>query len=178
MSFGRFSDSGVGIIDVETLAISTLTARGKTPRGRQLTQAGLPLFAVQTWSERNYGLPMLPARNPKRLAVGGWPVGATDGKSLYFHSRKDLKIHQISVNPPGKPVAVCDMPYTYYPAITADGKRVAYPDRENLVVLDIATRQAAYHPPSGQVERLLRRMTSGWKTFGLRVVRRRPRRTG
>ncbi|MGO8753227.1 MAG: hypothetical protein ACLQNE_45400 [Thermoguttaceae bacterium] len=47
----------------------------------------------------------------------------------------------VAFDPPDEPVTVCDMPYTLCPTITADGKRTAYLDRENLVVLDIQTHK-------------------------------------
>jgi Tol biopolymer transport system component len=101
-------------------------------------------------------------KNHKRIAEGDWPVWAKDGKSLYFHSRKERKIFKISVDPPGKPVAVCDMPYTLYPSITTDGRRTAYFDQENLVVLDIQAGKPIAKRHLGKWSRFV----AGWSPDG------------
>ena len=44
---------------------------------------------------------------------------------------------KIGTDSSGEPLPVCDMPYSFYPAITADGKRIAYLKQNELVVLDI-----------------------------------------
>jgi formylglycine-generating enzyme required for sulfatase activity len=169
VSFSRNSDGGVGIVDVETLAVTTLIASGKDPAWSP-RDANMIAFVRERWT-RTSGLPPTKdediwitdasGKNAKRIAQGGWPVWAKDGKSLYFHSGKGWKIFQISVDPPGYPVAVCDA-HNWYPPITADGKRTAYVDHDELVVLDIQTRKPLANRHLGKWPGFL----AGWSPDG------------
>jgi hypothetical protein len=87
----------------------------------------------------------------RKIADGGWPVLAGDGKSLHFHSRQQMKILRLNVDSPAEAVTVCKMPYSYYPPITADGKCTAYLHQDELVVLDTVSGKP-----------LMKRMLTGW----------------
>lgn len=141
VSFSMISGGGIGIVEVGTLAVSTLIAPGKDPAWSPHDANMIAFVRGSTPDDEEIWFTDATGKNPKRIAQGGWPVWAKDGKSLYFHSRKEREIFQVSIDPPGEPLAVCDMPYTSYPPITADGTRTAYRDRENLVVLDLRTRK-------------------------------------
>ena len=140
VSFSRGLNGGISIVDVKTLTFSTLIAPGTDPAWSPHDTNMIAFVRGAKLNDEEIWITNLSSKNSKRIAQGGWPVWAGDRRSLYFHSRKEGKILQISVDPPGEPVAVYDMPYTFYPPIRVDGKRTAYVDHENLVVLDIQTR--------------------------------------
>ena len=150
MPFG----TGIGIVYSETAAVSYLAASGKdatwSPRDQKLVAfaRGEYVDNEEVWITDTSGM------NPRKIADGGWPVWAGDGKSLYFHSRKKMMIMKIAIDPPSEPVPMCKMPYSYYPAITADGKRTAYLDQNELAVLDIESGKP-----------IARRQLTGWSGF-------------
>ena len=152
----------VGIVNVETLAVSTLIAPGKDPAWSPRNANMIVFVRGLEADDEEIWITDVSGRNPKWITRGHWPVWAMDGKSLYFHSRKLEKIFQISVDPPGKPVELCDMPYTLYPCITADGKRMACFDEEELVVLDIPTRKPLAKRHLGKWDGFL----AGWSPDG------------
>ncbi len=150
MPFG----SGVRIVNVETLAVSDLSAPGKDPAWSPRDEKLVALVRGDEAHEEEVWIADTSGKKPSKIADGGWPVWASDGKSLYFHSRRTMKIMKIGIDPPGEPAPVCDMPYAYYPPVTGDGKRTAYLDRDELVVLDIETQEA-----------LAKRRITGWYGF-------------
>ncbi len=73
----------------------------------------------------------------RRLCDGAWPSWSIDGKTLYCLWRG--KIVAVHVDPPQSPTTdVCAMPYRY-PAISPDGKRVAFGNGGKLIVIDCKT---------------------------------------
>ena len=126
MPFG----SGVRSVNVATRAVSDLTLPGKdsacSPNDGKLVAfvRGVEYQNEEVWLMDTSG------KNPRKIADGGWPVWASDGKSLYFHSRKKMEIMKIIIDPPREPVSICKMAHNLYPPITADGKRTAYLDHK------------------------------------------------
>ena len=157
----RFS-LAVGTVNVRTLAESTLIVPGQDPAWSPHDANIIAFVRGSETGDEEIWITDASGKSLKRIAKGGWPVWAKDGKSLYFHSRDERKTFQISVDPPGKPVAVCEMPYTFYPAITADGKRTAYLDHEDLVVFDIDTRSPLARHHLGK----WRGIVAGWSPDG------------
>ena len=75
-------------------------------------------------------------KNPRLIAEGGAPSWSADGKTLYFHSRKEGKIFAAHpVETKADIAKVCDMPWSYFPAVSPDGTQVAFTDDNGLHVL-------------------------------------------
>ena len=176
VAFSNISDGGISIVDVRTLAVSPLVSPGCdpawSPRDANLIAFVSGLHAYLGSSRDDELICVANTMHPGAIGIarGGWPVWAKDGKSLYFYSRKEKKILRQSVSSPGaksvsspgQEVVVCDMPYNRYPPITTDGKRTAYLDHEELVVLDIQTRKPLAKRHLGKWRGIL----AGWSPDG------------
>lgn len=148
-----YSDTGIRIVSIDTLKVANLIAPGKDPAWspRNNDRIAFVRHNEANQDQEDIWLVDSTGKNPKKIAEGGWPVWAGDGKSLFFHSRKEMKILRVGVEPPSKAVPVCDMPFTFYPAITGDGTRAAYLCDKNLVVFD-----------TGSKKRVVERQLPGW----------------
>ena len=75
--------------------------------------------------------------NPRKLGDGGFPSWSSDGKTIFFHSRKEKQI--MAVEPDvtgGAPRELFAMPWHYFPAVAPDGKRIAFLKDGRLIVMD------------------------------------------
>jgi len=81
----------------------------------------------------------LPGDEPRRLSLGGYPSWGKDPAVVYFHSRIDETLQSIQIDEPGaQPVTVCPCP-SLYPAVSPDGKLLAYAIKSEVFVADLAT---------------------------------------
>jgi serine/threonine protein kinase len=108
--------------------------------------------------------------NGRKLVDGGMPHWAKDGKTLYFHSRKEGKIKVADVTKArivAKDFAPCAK--SLYPAVSPDGKYVAYVEGGSgkLVVLSINRKQWVEWAPHTLTE--ARGGLVGWSPDSKRV---------
>jgi alpha-galactosidase len=140
MPFG----SGLRIIDLKTGKIDDLLNFGKDPewspgQGRWIAfvKGEMGWDNTEVWIVESSG------KNPRKIAEGGWPSWSADGKTLYFRSNVQQKV--LAIEPGAKEaraVEVCDMPWSYFPSISPDGKQVSYvDDGSRLHILDRNTQQ-------------------------------------
>ncbi len=73
----------------------------------------------------------------RKLAQGGYPTFGNDSQLFYFQDRKRNVLCSIRLDEPeAKPLDVLPCP-AWYPAVSPDGKFVAYSERENLHVVSL-----------------------------------------
>lgn len=143
--FGKAQGEGLQIFDLETGTTTDLTSLGKdpawSPDGRYIAYIDEPEFNVyqseEVWLVRPTG------ESPRKIMDGGFPNWCADGKTLFVHSRKESKILAMDVdNPDAEPRVFFDRPLSWYPAVSPDGKRIAFGIRGALVVVARETGQA------------------------------------
>lgn len=135
MPFGR----GLQVVDLQTGKGVELLDFGKDPAwssgdGRWIAfvrEEGKDAERMETvWIVESSG------KNPRKIAEGGWPSWSADGKTLFFHSRKEGRI--LAVQPDESKAAVatfCNMPWSFYPAVSPDGTQVSFADPNGLHIL-------------------------------------------
>ena len=161
----RDDTGGLAVLDLETGKVSKLLAPGKDPAW---SPGDGKLIAYVTGYGDAEELKIVEAAvgKPRKLADGGFPTWSADGKSLFFHSRKQRKFMsvQVDVEKP-KPTELMDMIW-WYPAISPDGKQVAYRSGPQVLVADIASGKVLKRwrfPGSA------RGFLGGWSADGKRV---------
>jgi hypothetical protein len=171
--FGRSEPStplddanGLAILDVATGKVTELVALGKDPAwspgdGRLIAYVTGYDNAEELWVVAAAG------GKPQKLADGGFPSWSPDGKTLYFQSRKLQKLMSVRVDvEKAEPTELMGMPW-WYPAISPDGKLVAYRSGSQLLVADVASGKVLkrwQYPGSG------RGFLGGWSTDGKQIT--------
>lgn len=161
----RDDSGGLTVLDLETGKVSKLVAPGKDPAW---SPGDGKLIAYVTGYGNAEELKVVEAAGgkPRKLADGGFPTWSADGKSLFFHSRKQGKLMavQIDAEQP-EPTDLMDISW-WYPAISPDGKQVAYRSGRQVLVADIASGKVLKRwrfPGSA------RGFLGGWSTDGKRI---------
>ncbi len=127
---------GLAILDVETGQVTKLVAPGKDPAW---SPGDGKLIAYVTGSSNAERLWVVEAAGgtPRRVADGGFPSWSADGKTLFFHSRVEQKLMAVRIDAEmGEPTELAKVPW-WYPAISPDGKQVAFRSGNLLLVADI-----------------------------------------
>jgi len=161
----RDDTGGLAVLDLETSKVSKLVAPGKDPAW---SPGDGKLIAYVTGYGNAEELKVVEAAGgkPRKLADGGFPTWSSDGKTLFFHSRKQRKLMSVEVDAENsKPTELMDMTW-WYPAISPDGKQVAYRLGSQVLVADIASGKVLKRwrfPGSG------RGFLGGWSADGKRI---------
>jgi hypothetical protein len=92
-------------------------------------------------------------KNRRKVADGGYPSWSADGKTLFFHSRKTNRLMGLdpaASQPFATAKSLADVPWLY-PAVSPDGKRVAYRFGSQLLIAELDSSKAVkrYGPLSG-----------------------------
>jgi serine/threonine protein kinase/Tol biopolymer transport system component len=164
-SLGFVGNSGVAVFDPVTKETDLLIVPGKDPRwspdGRyiafvrdcevlrlpDLTAAAReiqsrPMANEEVWIIRPDGT------EPRRLAFGGWPSWSRDSKRVYYQSRVDKMFCSIPAEgTDAQPAAILPCTNTF-PAISPDGKRVAYLESASLKVKELASQKVVAQWPT------------------------------
>ena len=130
---------GLSILDVTTGKATKLVPTGKDPSwapgdGQYIAYVDGGYGAdEQIWVVEPSG------ENRRRIVDGGFPSWSPDGKTIYFHCRKQTKYMSVSVAADAAvPSEILDSKW-WYPVFCPDGKRVAYRAGDQLVLADCET---------------------------------------
>jgi serine/threonine protein kinase len=136
-----YGSSGIEILDLETGKTRLVVTSGKdpawSPDGQYIA------FVREPYRRRDYKeevwLIATHDGEPRRLALGAWPIWASDSKRLLFHSREQNVLCSIRVDDPtSEPDKVISCP-GLFPGISPDEKYVAYAVGNELRIAEIAT---------------------------------------
>ncbi|HJT35580.1 MAG TPA: hypothetical protein VJ783_26365, partial [Pirellulales bacterium] len=158
-------DDGIHRIDLPTRSVAQLIAPGHdpavSPLGKQLAYArNTDARQEEVW------LAEVDGSNRRKLADGGFPKWAADGQTLYFHSRSDGKVKAIDVTAADSTARdVVECRESFYPAVSPDGKRLAYVAGGNLTVVHLGTNDRLVRSLPGAGSGLV-----GWSPDGKQLA--------
>lgn len=154
--------SGIEILDFESGRTRLLVSFGKdpawSPDGEYIAFVREPTRV----RDREEELWIIPAAGgePRRLALGAWPIWASDSRRLFFHSHSaaDRALYSIRVDDPdAKPERFISCP-GWYPWVSPDEKYLAYAVNNELRIVELSsgsviTRWTAPVPQRGMIVR-------------------------
>lgn len=167
--FGKPRGRGLQILNLESRKTTDLISPGKdaawSPDGRFIAYVYEPRFnrplTEEVWLIKPTGEP------PRKLVDGGFPSWSADGKTVFVNSRRENKILALEVDDPNpEPRVFFDRPQSGYPAISPDGKRIAFSRRGALVVVDRETGETVLRWPTPGSRGLL----PSWSPDGNRIA--------
>jgi serine/threonine protein kinase len=140
-----YGASGIEILDIDSGKTRLLVSSGKdpawSPDGKYIAFVRQPKRGGGESTEETWIIPVT-GGEPRRLAVGHWPIWARDSKRLFFHSYADSALYSVSIDDPAaKPERIIDCPGDF-PWVSPDEKYIAYGVVNELQIMEI---------PSGQV---------------------------
>jgi len=109
----------------------------------------------------------------RRVADGGFPSWSADGKTLYYHSRRNGKIRAVRVDESGAtgpPRDVVTLDY-WYPAFSPDGKIIAALAGNEVVLIDGRTGEKLRAFPFPGGGRVPGRLVARRQETGVRGIR-------
>jgi tetratricopeptide (TPR) repeat protein len=152
--------SGIEILDLKTGTTSLLVSFGKdpawSPDGQYIAFVREPKrirdYEEEVWIITATG------KQPRRIAIGAWPIWAHDSKRLFYHSRADNMLYSIRIDEPiakRKPEISCP---SRFPWVSPDEKYVAYSAGNELRIVEpstetVKTRWTAPLPADGMLVR-------------------------
>jgi len=83
-------------------------------------------------------------KNRRKVAEGGFPSWSVDGKTLFFQSRKTFQLMAVdpaASEPSAAAKPLANVPW-WYPAVSPDGKRVAYRLGSQLAIAELDSSKA------------------------------------
>jgi serine/threonine protein kinase/tetratricopeptide (TPR) repeat protein/thiol-disulfide isomerase/thioredoxin len=167
--YGKPQRNGLQVLDLGSGKITDLTSSGAgpvwSPDGRLIAYTDRPNRdpnrTEEVWLVTSTG------QSCRKLADGGYPTWSADGKTLFVQSRKENKVFSFDVNyPDAEPKVFFDGPQSRYPAVSPDGKRIAFGRRDELVIMDRETgRMVLVWPIPGR-----RGALAAWSPDGRQVA--------
>ncbi|MBP7937725.1 MAG: tetratricopeptide repeat protein [Phycisphaerae bacterium] len=139
--FARTNQGGLQILNLQSGTISDLAAEGKdpawSPDGRYVAYVSGPHGRKRPDEEVWLVEPDARDVPPRRVAAGGFPCWSGDEGTLFVRSRVDAKLLAIRVDDPaGKPAVDFEPVIGFLPAVSPDGRRIAFAHQGLLQVLD------------------------------------------
>jgi Tol biopolymer transport system component len=142
LAYGTKDRSGLVLRDLRSGEVTEIVEAGKdatwSPDGKWIAFVKEPRYDAYTGEEIWLLSPEDGAT--RKLADGGFPQWSSDGKKLFFHSRKKRAIYAISVDQEqAEPELFYDNALSYYPAISPDEKQIAFGRGGMLTIVDRET---------------------------------------
>ena len=167
--FGRPQGKGLQILDLQSGETAELTSSGKdaawSPDGRFIAYVKEPSSNARQLEE--VWLIKPDGQSPRKLIDGGYPHWSADGKTVFVQSRKENKLFAIDVdNPEAEPELFFAGPQSWYPAVSPDGKRIAFGKPDALVIMDRETGETVLKWPTPASRGLL----PAWSPDGKQVA--------
>ena len=136
-----YGSSGIETLDLETRKTRLIISSGKdpawSPDGKYIAFVREP-YRIRDYKEEVW-LIATAGGEPRRLALGGWPIWASDSRRLFFHSREQNVLCCVRVDDPNaEPEKIMPCP-GLFPGISPDEKYVAYAVGSELRIVDIST---------------------------------------
>ncbi|HVX11620.1 MAG TPA: redoxin family protein [Pirellulales bacterium] len=140
--------SGIDRLDIASGKVTRLVAPGKdaslSPTGKIVAYVRGDGAGEEIWLADADGM------NTRKLADGGFPRWAADGKTLYFHGHKEETVKAVDVTL-AEPVLrdVAPLRDSLYPVVSPDGKSLAYVSGGKLAVVNLQTKNQVTRPLAG-----------------------------
>jgi len=129
---------GLTILDLATGKTTVLVKIGKDPvwspkDGRLIAYVCGNNQLEEIWVVASAG------GGSRKIADGGFPTWLADAKTIFYQSRKQRTLMAVDASAPAaRPKIVLPMQY-WYPAVSLDGKRVAYRSGREVIIADTKT---------------------------------------
>lgn len=154
--------SGLLVLNVETGKVRQLSKVGKDPAWSPGKGEHIAYAAGEDWRAEEVWIMDRDGANPTKLADGGFPVWCADPNTLYYQSRKQGKLMKIRIGAE-KPVPEEVMKMSWwYPAISLDGRYVAYRQGPEIRIADLASGEIVKRVPLANGRGFL----GGWSPDG------------
>ncbi|MHC4559011.1 MAG: protein kinase domain-containing protein [Planctomycetota bacterium] len=155
-----FGSSGIEILDIESRTTRLLVSFGRdpawSPDNEYIVFARGP-ERISNYQEEVWIIPVV-GGEPRRLALGTWPIWTSDSRQVFFYSRVDETLYSIRVDDPdAKRERIISCP-SRFPCVSPDGKYVAYGVGNELRIIErssgsVLTRWIAPGPTRGLIVR-------------------------
>ena len=130
---------GIVVLDLATGKTAQLAKSGKDPAWSPKADGPIAYVGGGSGAAEEIWLVEPSGKNPRKLVDGGFPTWSADGRTLFFHSRRQNKVMAIRADTAGaNPTELLGTSWMY-PAVSADGKRIAFRSGSGMVVADRAT---------------------------------------
>jgi Tol biopolymer transport system component len=139
IAFGRSGDDdGIQVLNISTGKTVYASICGKDPAWSGEVDQGIALGREAATREELWVVGSSGA-NPRMIAEGGFPSCSADGQTLFFYSSTRRALMAIGLTGEGSPAVAWELvPVPYrYPAVSPDGKRVAYKSSSELVIVEL-----------------------------------------
>ncbi|HAB19270.1 MAG TPA: redoxin domain-containing protein [Verrucomicrobiota bacterium] len=169
LAYRSGSGDGIEVLDLVRLTRSTLAEHGKdpswSPDGKFIAFVLRTNLPKPGWEE--LWLIQPDGTGLRRLGDGGYPSWSKDSRRVYAISRGDQKLVSIEVES-GSVQILGDCTESYYPAVSPDGRLVAYGSRGSFLVRDLASNEVIRTAPTGRFDGMLPAWSpdSNWVGYG------------
>lgn len=156
IAYGNSAEKTIEILNLDRMERVTLVESGEDPAwapdGNLIVFVRVTLGAIGRSEE--LWLVQPDGRNPRLLGEGGFPSWSENSRQVYAISRKNKTVVSVDVAT-GAVKNLCDMAESYYPAVSPNGRYVAYGSRGSLVVRDLTSNQVVRTVPTGRFDGVL-----------------------
>lgn len=154
--YGIGDGQGLEVFDLRTLDRTRIRSRGKdpawSPDGRWIAfvheEVHNEIRNEEVWLIQPDGT------GERRLGIGGYPSWATGGKSVHALRRDNWQFVELDVAT-GESKDLAEFRESYYPALSPDGKLIAFGAEQSLKVIERGTGKLLHRIPATQDRGLL-----------------------
>lgn len=163
MPFG----SGLRIFDIKTEVTTDLINKGKAPAWCPRPDGPIAFMTGDKAAEQAIWFVEPDGKNAREVARGGFPHWSSDGKTLYYHARKDGQVMALDwLKREAVPKPLLIVRTTQYPVVSPDGSRVAVQRGSVLQIVDISTGRSILDWPLAGHDVVFGNWSPDGKQFG------------